>query len=106
MSTMWMEEKIHDQDYKEEIRKRVAGKTDLQLGKKGITENFIREVKNRLEKQGVVKIKILRSFRRSAELDRRDIARIVAEKTGARLVEVRGYTFILAKPRTRDKVKR
>ncbi len=101
---MWVEEEVHDKNLKEEIKKRVAGKTDLQLGKKGITDAFIREVKNRLEKQGVVKIKILKSFRKTTELDRREIARLVAAKTGAKLVEVRGYTFILMK--RRDKVKR
>ncbi len=101
---MWVEEEVHDKNLKEEIKKRVAGKTDLQLGKKGITDAFIREVKNRLEKQGVVKIKILKSFRKTTELDRREIARLVADKTGAKLVEVRGYTFILMK--RRDKVKR
>lgn len=104
MSTMWLEEKIHDKDVEREIKKRVAGKVDVQLGKKGITDSFIREIKNRLEKQGVVKVRILKSFRRTSDVDRREIARIVAEKVGAKLVDVRGYTFILVKKR--DKVKR
>jgi len=97
VSGMRVEEKIHDKNIEEEIRKRRAGKVDVQLGKNGITEGFIREVKNRLEKHGVVKIRILKSFRRISGMDRRDIARIVAEKTGARLLEVRGYTFTLVK---------
>jgi len=97
VSGMWVAEEIHDKNLEEEIRKRRAGKVDVQLGKKGITEEFIREVKNRLEKHGVVKIRILKSFRRITGMDRRDIARIVAEKTGAQLLEVRGYTFTLVK---------
>ncbi|MET1160592.1 MAG: YhbY family RNA-binding protein [Thermoprotei archaeon] len=100
---MWMEEEVYDKNLAKEIKKRVAGKVDVQLGKKGITEQFIKEVKNRLEKHGVVKVKILKSFRRASELDRREIARIVAEKAGAKLLEVRGYTFILVK--SKDKVK-
>ena len=103
---MWLEEKIHDKSFKEEVKRRVAGKVDLQLGKKGITDSFIKEVKNRLEREGVVKIRILKSFRRSTELDRREIARIVAEKAGARVYEVRGYTFILVKDKDKVKDKR
>lgn len=94
---MWVEEKIHDKNVEEEIKRRRAGKVDVQLGKNGITEGFIREVKNRLEKHGVVKIRILKSFRRISGMDRKDIARIVAEKTGAQILEVRGYTFTLVK---------
>ncbi len=68
----------------------------MQLGKSGLTEGFINEVKKRLKKQGVVKIRILKSYLKSGENDRRNIARKVAELTGARLIEVRGNTFILA----------
>jgi len=103
---MWMEKKVYDKSLEEEIRKRIAGKVDVQLGKKGITENFIREVKTRLEKHGVVKIRILKSYRHVSGMDRAEIARVVAERVGAKLVEVRGYTFILAraeKSKQRDK---
>ncbi len=97
MSPMRMEEEVYDKNIKEEIKKRKAGKIDLQLGKHGITKGFLDEVKNRLEKHGVVKIRILKSFARSSGVDRRNIARIIAEKTGARLIEIRGNTFIIAK---------
>jgi len=94
---MRVEEKIYDKNVREEIKKRVAGKVDLQLGKKGLTDSFLREVEERLKRQGVVKIRILKSYIRSSEKDRRGIAREVAEKVKARLIEVRGYTFIIAK---------
>lgn len=96
MSPMRLEEKIHDKDFEKEIKKRRAGKTDLQLGKNGPTPGFIEEVKNRLKKQGVVKIRILKSYLRSTGASRREIASTIAELVGARLIEVRGNTFILA----------
>ncbi len=97
MSTMRLEKKVHDKDVKKEIKIRRAGKIDVQLGKKGITQGFINEVKNRLENNGVVKIRILRSFLKSSGISRREIARRVAELVGAKLLEVRGNTFILVK---------
>ncbi len=97
MPDVRVEEKVYDKDeIKRQIKKRICGKTDIQLGKSGITEGFINEVKRRLKAQGVVKIRILRSYLRSGENNRREIARKVAEITGARLIEVRGNTFILA----------
>jgi RNA-binding protein len=95
MPTLRVEEEIHDKSIKEEIKERKRGKTDLQLGKKGITEGFLREVRLRLKTHGVVKIRMLRSFARSIGEDRRNIARRIASETNARLIEVRGNTFIL-----------
>ncbi len=95
MSKMWMDEEIHDKGLKKEIKRRKAGKTDIQLGKRGLTKGFIEEVKRRLKKNHVVKIRILRSYLRTTLEDRRMIARRVAEITGSKLLEVRGNTFIL-----------
>ncbi len=97
MPDVWMEEEVYDKNkIKNLIKERRRGKVDIQLGKSGLTEGFINEVKRRLKKQGVVKIRILRSYLKSGENDRRSIARKVAELAGARLIEVRGNTFILA----------
>lgn len=97
MPDVWMEEEVYDKNkIKSLIKERRRGKVDIQLGKSGLTEGFINEVKRRLKKQGVVKIRILKSYLKSGENDRRSIAGKVAELTGARLIEVRGNTFILA----------
>ncbi len=98
MSPMRLEKKIHDKSperIREEVKIRRAGRVDLQLGKNGPTPRFIEEVRNRLRRRGVVKIRILKSYIRSSGMDRREIARIVANLAGAKLIEVRGYTFIL-----------
>ncbi|ADI32483.1 YhbY family RNA-binding protein [Staphylothermus hellenicus] len=96
MSPLRLEKKIHDKDVWEEIKDRKAGKVDVQLGKKGLTPGFIREVKARLEKHGVVKIRMLKSYVRSTNSDRREIAKMITKLVGAKLIEVRGYTFIIA----------
>jgi len=104
LSTMWLDEKIHDKETGFKIRERLKGRVDLQLGKKGITNSFLKEVKSRLEKQGVVKIRILKSFIKTSDMDRRSIARNIANSVDADLIDIRGYTFILVKKR--DKIKR
>ncbi len=94
---MWVDKKTSNKDFEEKIKERVAGKVDVQLGKKGVTEAFIREVKNRLEKQGVVKIRVLKSLRRTLGIEIGKLAEEIAEKTQSKVYEIRGFTFILIK---------
>lgn len=107
MPNMWMEEKIHDQDMQEIkiIKKKAQPRSDVNIGKKGITHHIIHEIKRRLDKEGVVKIRILKSALIVSGLDRRKFAKEVARKTGALLIEVRGRTFILAKTLVKRKKK-
>ncbi len=101
---MRVEKKIYDKNYGEKIRERIAGKTDLQLGKNGLSKSFIKEVRRRLEKNGVVKIRVLKNFIRvNKDIDRREVAEKVAKIVGAKLLEVRGYTFILVKDKVKDR---
>jgi RNA-binding protein len=92
---LWVDKKIYDKDLKESIKERVAGKVDVQLGKNGLSEGFINEVKNRLDKHGVVKIRVLKSFRRAYTDDVEFIAKTIADLTNSRVYETRGYTIIL-----------
>jgi len=94
---MWVDKKISNKDLEERIKERVAGKVDVQLGKKGVTEAFIKEVKNRLEKHGVVKIRVLKSLRRALGIEIEKLAEEIAEKTQSKVYEIRGFTFILIK---------
>lgn len=74
------------------IKEAKASHADVRIGKKGVTEEVVKEIKRRLDEHKVVKVKI------GIEVeDRREFARLVAEKTNAKLIEIRGYTFILAK---------
>jgi len=92
-----VDKEIYDKDLKEKIKERITGKVDVQLGKNGLTDAFINEVKTRLEKHGVVKIRVLKSFRKTYSDDIDAIAREIAERTNSRVYEVRGFTIMLIK---------
>jgi RNA-binding protein len=67
----------------------------VQLGKAGITDSFIEEVRDQVKKKKTVKVKILRSAK--GEKDREEIAAEVAKRCNAVLADVRGNTFVLTK---------
>jgi len=67
----------------------------VQLGKAGITDSFIEEVRDQVKKKKTVKVKILRSAK--GEKDREEIAAEVAKRCNAVLAYVRGNTFVLTK---------
>ncbi|HIH90843.1 YhbY family RNA-binding protein [Ignicoccus hospitalis] len=67
----------------------------VHIGKKGVTEEVLKEIRRQLKERGFVKVKIEKSVIRVLERDRREVAKEVAERLGAELLEVRGRTFIL-----------
>jgi len=69
----------------------------VHIGKRGITDEVITEIKRRLKKQKVLKVRILPSCIKVLELDRREIAQLVAKRCNAHLAGVRGYTFVIYK---------
>ena len=77
---------------KQLIKKAKARHADVRIGKKGITDGIINEIKRRLKVHRVVKVRIGMDVE-----DRKSFAKKIAELTGAKLIEVRGFTFILAK---------
>ncbi len=69
-------------------------KATVQIGKKGITEDVIEEIKAQLKKRRIVKIKFLKNS------DREDFKmRIesVASQINAEIVEIKGFTAMLKK---------
>lgn len=72
-------------------------KPTVWVGKEGSTEKIVNEINRRLEQRGVVKAKILQTALKNEET--MNIATKIADQTGATLIEVRGHTFILYKPR-------
>jgi RNA-binding protein len=67
----------------------------VQLGKAGITDSFIEEVRDQVKKKKTVKVKILRSAK--GVKDRKEIASEVAKRCNAILADIRGNTFVLNK---------
>lgn len=65
----------------------------IRIGKNGLTDGILEEIKRQLKQKKIIKIKI----GIKTEENRKEFARKVAELTNSELVEVRGFTFILRK---------
>ncbi|OLS31471.1 MAG: hypothetical protein HeimAB125_16170 [Candidatus Heimdallarchaeota archaeon AB_125] len=65
----------------------------IRIGKRGITENVIHEIKNVLKKDRALKIKCLQVVPSESI---RAIAANISKLTDSRVVEIRGKTIILA----------
>ena len=63
----------------------------FQIGKNGVTENFIKQVDEALEVREIIKIKVLNN----SFLDAKEIASELAEKTNAEFVQSIGNKFVL-----------
>ncbi|MCS7106796.1 MAG: YhbY family RNA-binding protein [Acidilobaceae archaeon] len=79
-------------------REKAAERADVIVGKRGLEGSVLREIEERFKKQELVKVKMLRTVPELEE-GRRELAARIAKALGARLVEVRGRTFILYKPK-------
>lgn len=69
------------------------------VGKRGFEEGVIEEIKAQLEKEGIVKVGMRKGAFISTTMDRKELARRIAELTDSELIDVRGKRFILFKPR-------
>ena len=65
----------------------------VQVGKNGVTENVIEQVKRKLKVDRVVKIKITGS----SKPERYEISKELAEKTGSKIARQIGFVIILKK---------
>ncbi len=66
----------------------------VRIGKNGIDETQIDEIKKHLKKRKLIKIKLLKSSRKESI---KEIAKEVAEKTNSILVDIIGFVFVLYK---------
>jgi len=78
-----------------------AEKPTVWVGKEGATPQIMNEIGRQLDKRKMVKAKILKTALQNEEA--RDIASKIASQTESSLIEVRGHTFILYKPRKKSK---
>lgn len=84
------------------MRRRVKRKLGYQkptiwIGKNGITPETLKEIEKQLEKNEMVKVKILKNALQEAKA--KEMASMVAEQTCSALVETIGHTFMLYKRR-------
>jgi RNA-binding protein len=78
-------------------QKTSLGKPTIHIGKKGSTPMIVKEIYKNLDAKKSVKVKILKSALINDKPE--DIAQRVAKETGSILVQVRGHTFTLYKPK-------
>jgi RNA-binding protein len=83
---------------KEQVQQRRA---DVIIGKHGLSDAVLKEIDRHLHDKEVVKVKALKSAIKVTGLDRRQLAAKVARLLNAVLLDVRGRTFVLYRPKTR-----
>jgi len=77
---------------KRELKKRRSEiKPTVHIGKDGITDGVVEEIKLQIKKNKLVKVRILPS----AERPRDEVAKALESRTSSLLVEVRGNTVLL-----------
>ncbi len=70
---------------------------DVNIGKYGLSEHVIAEIKRRLKQKGIVKVRLLNSSLEVENIDRRAMASEVARKVGGLLIDVRGKTLVIVR---------
>jgi len=77
-------------------------KPTIWIGKQGAPQ-ILNEVSRQLDQKEMVKVKILKTALKNEMT--KNIASRIAQKTSSTLIEVRGHTFILYRPRRRKSEK-
>jgi RNA-binding protein YhbY len=79
--------------------------TGARIGKGGLTQGVIDEIKKQLRVKGAVKIKLLRSFIMSNEGKRKkELFQEIADMTGGRIESAVGFVLVLSNPNHKRKV--
>lgn len=85
-----------------ELIKQVGGlKTVIQIGKQGLTEGVLEEIKKHLKKHKLIKIKCLRYYVDSVEVEGNNKAKMsfisneIITSTSAELIQIRGFTIAI-----------
>lgn len=82
---------------KKKIVDAVLGKPQIHLGKAGINENVLNDIKRYLKKEGVVKIRVMKSYKMLRSEGVETMAYEVAKAVDGEVVDVRGSTFVIVK---------
>lgn len=66
-------------------------KATMHIGKEGVTDGLVEELKNQIKVNKLIKIKVLAS---SAGM-KKELAKELAQRAGVELIEVRGNTILV-----------
>lgn len=72
----------------------------FQMGKDGISENLIMTISDSLEAHELVKISLLKT----APIDTKEAAQMVANATRSEIIQVIGHTFVLYRRSKKNKL--
>ncbi|GAK04144.1 RNA binding protein [Geomicrobium sp. JCM 19037] len=75
-----------------------AIKPILQVGKAGVNPNLISQIKDALEARELIKVSVLQNCPEDKDV----VANKLAERSGAHLVQVIGFTIVLYRPSTEN----
>jgi RNA-binding protein YhbY len=81
--------------YSEEFKQVLLNDPHCNLGKKGITNEFIEYLNKLLKRHKIIKIKALSSI--ANKLNIKELASKIAEKTNSHLLDIRGKIIIISK---------
>jgi len=68
---------------------------NINIGKNGLTDQVIKNIKEELSRHKLVKLKILQSY--LSDKDKNEVFDDIAEKTGAKIVHKIGFTITLTR---------
>ena len=97
-----MRHSIGNEKIKELKRKAHSLEPVVRLGKNGLTDKAIQEIDKNLNKQELLKIRLLRSLDLEGN-ERKRFAEIVSEKTGSILIGLIGSVLILYRQKSAKK---
>jgi RNA-binding protein len=63
------------------------------VGKNGVTDSVIAEIKNQLKRKRIIKIRL----HGESKLGRLEIAKELAQRCDAKLIDLRGFTVVLTR---------
>lgn len=82
-------------DIKEMKSKVMALEPLVRIGKSGLTDSVIGEIKKQLDQKKLIKIKLLKSF--VGGKDRKAVVKEIVERTGSQLVHNVGFIVVISK---------
>jgi RNA-binding protein YhbY len=82
-------------DYQDEYKRALLSPPHCNLGKKGVTEEFVSHVAKLLKKYKIIKIKVLKSATIQSNL--RELSEQIVKATNSHLLEIRGKTILISK---------
>lgn len=82
-------------DYQNKFKEVLLASPHCNLGKKGITDEFLDHVSKLLKRYKIIKIKALKAVATKSNIQQ--IAKEISELTGSRVLDVRGKIIILGK---------